>query len=84
MHTELAWVAVAPAFALICIGIAVRRAALVDAAFWPSAEKLTHYVLFPAFLVHSIGLAGPLDASSKSTIVLLTALTLVVLAAVVL
>lgn len=84
MHTELAWVAVAPAFALICIGIAVRRIALVNAAFWPSAEKLTHYVLFPAFLVHSIGLAGPLDASSKSTILLLTGLTLAVLAAVVL
>jgi len=83
MHTELAWIAVAPSFALICIGIAVRRAGFLHEQFWPSAEKLTHYVLFPAFLLHSIGLAGPLDASSRSVIVLLTGLTLAVLAAVV-
>lgn len=83
MRTELAFMAIAPAFTLICVGVLVRRSSFVSEQFWPSAEKLTHYIFFPAFLIHSISLAGDLEASSKTTIFVLTGVTLLILAAVI-
>lgn len=52
----------APVFATIVLGAMLRRTALLPAAFWPAAERLTFYVLFPALLfvaTATTGLAGP-------------------------
>ena len=40
-----------PIFILILTGFVLRRAEFPSAAFWPQAERLTYYVLFPALLV---------------------------------
>lgn len=78
MHIELAFIAIAPAFMLICIGILLRQTSFLHENFWPSAEKITHYILFPAFLISSIGLAGNLDASSKTVISILSGISLII------
>jgi predicted permease len=45
--------ALAPVFLLVVLGWGLRRAAFVPDGFWPPAERLTYYVLFPALLVSS-------------------------------
>ncbi|OEJ66799.1 AEC family transporter [Magnetovibrio blakemorei] len=45
--------AIAPVFLLILMGYGVRRMGWLEAAFWPSAERLTYYVFFPALLIAS-------------------------------
>ncbi|HEF8786815.1 TPA: AEC family transporter, partial [Providencia alcalifaciens] len=47
-------------FALITMGFILRRTALFSADFWPSAEKLNYFILFPALLISSLANA-PLD-----------------------
>lgn len=56
--------ALAPVFLLVVVGWALRRTAFVPDGFWPPAEKLTYYVLFPALLVSSTAKAdlSELDA----------------------
>ncbi|MGO2333785.1 AEC family transporter [Providencia sp.] len=49
-----------PLFALIAMGFALRRTALFSVDFWPSAEKLNYFILFPALLMSSLATA-PLD-----------------------
>ena len=49
-----------PLFALITMGFILRRTALFSADFWPSAEKLNYFILFPALLISSLANA-PLD-----------------------
>ncbi|MBP6121322.1 MULTISPECIES: AEC family transporter [Providencia] len=49
-----------PLFALIAMGFVLRRTALFSADFWPSAEKLNYFILFPALLINSLAKA-PLD-----------------------
>ncbi|RLQ88965.1 AEC family transporter [Notoacmeibacter ruber] len=49
-----------PVFALIAIGFVLRRAGFPDPAFWPAAEKLNYFILFPALLIRSLSRA-PLD-----------------------
>ena len=49
-----------PLFALIAMGFALRRTALFSVDFWPSAEKLNYFILFPALLMNSLATA-PLD-----------------------
>lgn len=46
--------ALAPVLALILAGFALRRTEFLPPSFWPSAEKLTYFVLMPATLVHSL------------------------------
>jgi predicted permease len=41
-------------FLLILLGALLRRLEFPDAAFWPQAERLTYYVLFPAMLVYKL------------------------------
>jgi hypothetical protein len=41
----------APVFAIIVLGYALRRRRLVADAFWPAAEHLTFFVFFPALLL---------------------------------
>ena len=49
--------ALGPVFLLILLGALLRRLEFPDAAFWPQAERLTYYVLFPAMLVYKLALA---------------------------
>jgi predicted permease len=43
-----------PIFILILTGFVLRRAEFPSSAFWPQAERLTYYVLFPALLVNKL------------------------------
>jgi len=49
-----------PLFALIVGGYALRRVDFPGEAFWPAAERLNYYILFPALLFSSL-LNAPLD-----------------------
>jgi len=49
--------ALMPIFALIVSGYFMGRWAFPSATFWPGAERLTYYVLFPVLLVIKIGSA---------------------------
>jgi predicted permease len=44
-----------PLLLLILGGQVLRRTGVVEAGFWPSAERLTYYVLAPALLIRTIG-----------------------------
>lgn len=46
-----------PIVALVALGYALRRRAFVAEAFWPAAERLTYFILFPALLLHSVATA---------------------------
>ncbi|MBS8226909.1 AEC family transporter [Vannielia litorea] len=43
-----------PLFALICLGYLLSRRGWPDAGFWPAAERLNYFILFPALLVSSL------------------------------
>lgn len=43
-----------PIFALIVLGQVLKRYDFPGAAFWPFAEKLTYYILFPALLLYTL------------------------------
>lgn len=49
-----------PLFALICLGYGLARSGFPDPGFWPAAERLNYFLLFPALLVASLAQA-PLD-----------------------
>ncbi|MDP3816696.1 AEC family transporter [Pseudomonas sp.] len=49
-----------PLFALIVGGYLLRRQAFPNEAFWPGAERLNYFVLFPALLLSSLA-SAPLD-----------------------
>jgi predicted permease len=49
-----------PLFALIVAGYLLRRQAFPNEAFWPGAERLNYFILFPALLLSSLATA-PLD-----------------------
>lgn len=74
-----------PVFALILIGFVLRRLSFPDPAFWPAAEKLNYFLLFPALLVLSLSKA-PLDdpailhlgGAVLATIFIVTAATAIV------
>jgi len=46
--------ALGPVFVLILFGALLRRLDFPGAHFWPQAERLTYYVLFPAMLIHKL------------------------------
>ena len=46
--------AILPIFLLILTGFILRRAEFPNAGFWPQAERLTYYVLFPALLIDKL------------------------------
>ncbi len=46
--------AIGPIFALIMLGFALRRNEFPGRDFWPQAERLTYYVLFPALLIDKL------------------------------
>ena len=50
-----------PLFALICLGFVLSRKGFPDAGFWPAAERLNYFLLFPALLVSSLAEAPVRD-----------------------
>ncbi|HKJ04490.1 MAG TPA: hypothetical protein VJ974_02750, partial [Geopsychrobacteraceae bacterium] len=46
--------ALIPVLTLILAGFLIRRTQFLPDSFWPSAEKMTYYLLFPALLIHSL------------------------------
>jgi len=50
--------ALAPIFVLVIIGYLMGRIRFPDANFWPQAERLTYYFLFPTLLTYKIGSAN--------------------------
>ncbi len=51
--TELA-AALVPTFAIIVLGALLRHRGFLPEVFWPGAERLTYYVLFPCLLAVSV------------------------------
>ena len=49
--------ALGPIFALILLGLGLRRLGFPDAGFWPAVERFTYFLLFPALLVHRLAQA---------------------------
>jgi len=47
-----------PIFGVILIGAAFKHTRFLSDAFWPQAERLTYYVLFPALLFRSTATAN--------------------------
>lgn len=43
-----------PLFALICLGYLLARKGWPEVGFWPAAERLNYFLLFPALLVSSL------------------------------
>ncbi|HEX9079159.1 MAG TPA: hypothetical protein VF795_06200, partial [Desulfuromonadaceae bacterium] len=46
--------ALIPVLALILTGFVIQRTSFLPPSFWPSAEKLTYFLLMPATLIHSL------------------------------
>ena len=46
--------ALTPVLALILVGFVIKRSNFLAPSFWPSAEKLTYFLLMPATLIHSL------------------------------
>ena len=62
--------ALIPVLALILVGFVIRRTDFLPPTFWPSAEKLTYFLLMPATLIHN--LAGKQIGSLPWVKILLT------------
>ncbi|MFQ5985173.1 MAG: AEC family transporter [Alphaproteobacteria bacterium] len=74
---EIVW-ALAPIFATIALGWGLKAAGFLTTAFWPQAEKLTYYLLFPALLIANLA-AARLDVLTAAPmgLALITALLFV-------
>jgi malonate transporter len=46
--------ALIPVLALILVGFVIQRTGFLPPTFWPSAEKLTYFLLMPATLIHNL------------------------------
>ncbi|MEC5325716.1 AEC family transporter [Aurantimonas sp. A3-2-R12] len=72
-----------PLFALILAGLAFRRSGFPGEGFWPAAEKLNYFVLFPALLFASLAkapLADPTLLGFAAAILVVLAVAAIVLA----
>ncbi len=49
--------ALGPIFALILLGLGLRRCGFPGDEFWLAAERLTYFILFPALLAHRLALS---------------------------
>ncbi|MFO1423626.1 MAG: AEC family transporter [Candidatus Competibacteraceae bacterium] len=49
--------ALGPIFALILLGLGLRRFGFPGDGFWPAAERFTYFLLFPALLVQRLAVA---------------------------
>ena len=64
-----------PLFALIVAGHVARRLGFPGEGFWPGAERLNYFVLFPALLIKSL-IAAPLDNAALPRLALCAALVI--------
>ncbi|HEX9079183.1 MAG TPA: AEC family transporter [Desulfuromonadaceae bacterium] len=46
--------ALVPVLAMILAGFVIRRTDFLPSSFWPSAERLTYFLLMPATLIHNL------------------------------
>lgn len=65
--------ALGPIFALILLGLGLRRLEFPGDGFWPAAERFTYFILFPALLVHRLALARLGDYAVGSVAVVIAA-----------
>jgi len=72
---------VAPIFLIIVLGAVLRRSGFPGDAFWPAAERLTYFVLFPALLLASLARAkiGGLPVGGMAAVIVLAALAMTAL-----
>ncbi len=63
-----AFAALVPVFAVILIGVALRRSGFPGDGFWRPADRITYFVLFPALLVRRLAGAelGGLEAEAMA------------------
>ncbi len=64
-----------PLFAMILGGYAFRRTDFPNKAFWPGAERLNYFILFPALLFKNLA-AAPLNNPALPRVALCTVLIL--------
>jgi malonate transporter len=57
----LLFITIWPLFALICLGFILARIGFPDMGFWPAAERMNYFILFPALLVTSLASAPVRD-----------------------
>lgn len=69
--------ALGPIFAMILLGLGLRRIGFPGDGFWPAAERLTYFVLFPALLVERLALSRLGDYAVGSVAIVATALLLI-------
>ena len=50
-----------PLFAIICLGYLMTGAKFPEPGFWPAADRINYFILFPALLVSSLVGAPVLD-----------------------
>lgn len=76
------FVTIWPLFALICLGYILVRLGFPDQGFWPAAERINYFLLFPALLLSSLANAPVRDpqvlrlGGAAVVIILLAALAL--------
>lgn len=67
------FVTIWPLFALICLGFVMARKGFPEPGFWPSAERVNYFILFPALLIASL-----MDAPVRDPAILRLGLAVVV------
>ena len=53
--------ALGPIFAIMLLGLGLRRLGFPGEDFWPATERFTYWILFPALLLHHLALARLAD-----------------------
>jgi predicted permease len=81
--TLLVMSAIAPAVALIALGVYLRSSQFLPDAFWAPAEKLSYQILLPALLIHGLSHAELADLPVGRVAGALIASTTIVAAALV-
>ena len=75
-HLPLILGALGPIFALILLGLGLRRFGFPGDGFWPAAERLTYFILFPALLVQRLALSRLGDYAVGPVAVVIVAMLL--------
>lgn len=75
-HLPLIFSALGPIFALILLGLGLRRFGFPGDGFWPAAERLTYFILFPALLAHRLALSQLSDYAVLPVALVIAALLL--------
>ena len=68
--------ALGPIFALILLGLGLRRFGFPGDGFWPAAERFTYFMLFPALLVQRLAVARLGDYAVGPVVAVIVAMLL--------